>query len=238
MLYTLLANLQITHDYEEKLRRESLRLIAGDKELLKSFQTIERAMAMIYSYTVDYHAESDDEQTLQILGVRLFNAAASGVKLVLAGYYQTAFQQARDIMETSFLLDYFHTWPSYISVWKRSDRPTRRKYFDLSKIREALDERDGDVERERRVQYHRLSELTRHATFRAFATQEGFGEFGPYIEKKNLMAWAAEMAARLGPAALIYGSHFPAADAALIGSFQEFSAELAGSSKEEAGKRD
>jgi hypothetical protein len=237
MLYTLLPNLQVTHDYEEKLRRESLRLIANDGELKSRFQTVERAMALIYSYTIDYQAQSDDEQTLQMLGARLFNAAASGVKLVLSGYYQTAFQQARDIMETGFLLDYFHSWPSYISVWKRSDRPTRRKYFDLSKIREALDERDGDVERERRVQYHRLSELTRHATFRAFATREGFGEFGPYVENKNLMTWAGETVARLGSATVIYGNHFPAADPAVIRTSREFSAELAGKFKEGAGKR-
>ena len=39
---------------------------------------------------------------MQLLGIRLFNAAASGMKLALSGYYQTAFQQARDIMETGF----------------------------------------------------------------------------------------------------------------------------------------
>jgi hypothetical protein len=55
---------------------------------------VERAKALIFGYSIDHKAQSDDELTAQMLGIRLFNAAASGVKLALSGYYQTAFQQA------------------------------------------------------------------------------------------------------------------------------------------------
>jgi hypothetical protein len=73
-------------------------------------------------YTIDHTSRSDAEATTQMLGVRLFNAAASGLKLALSGYHQTAFNQARDIMETGFLLDYFRTSPDKIQVWKTTDR--------------------------------------------------------------------------------------------------------------------
>jgi hypothetical protein len=86
---------------------------------------------------------------MQTLGIRLFNAAASGVKHALSGCYQTAFQQARDITETGFLLDYFRTSPEKIPVWKGADRAKQRKLFDPVQIRKALDERDGDTEMKR-----------------------------------------------------------------------------------------
>jgi len=42
-----------------------------------------------------------------MLGIRLFNGAAAVLKLCLSGYYQTAALQARDLLETVFLLDLF-----------------------------------------------------------------------------------------------------------------------------------
>jgi hypothetical protein len=36
---------------------------------------------------------SEDELTLQYLGIRLFNAGAASAKLALSGYYQKAFHQ-------------------------------------------------------------------------------------------------------------------------------------------------
>ncbi len=165
---------------------------------------------------------------MQLLGIRLFNAAASGVKLALSGYYQTAFHQARDIMETGFLLDYFRTSPEQREVWKRSDRKMRHELFDPVKIGIALDERDGDPRKRRAEEYNKLSELASHATFRGFslATRGGFGELGPFVERANLMAWLEEMVLRLGPSAVMYANQFPEADRKLIQFFQEFGTEL------------
>jgi hypothetical protein len=158
-------DLNATHDHEEKLRTESMAIIHGDPELSKRLAVIEKAMALIFAHTVDHtSSRSDDEAAMQMLGIRLFNAAASSVKLALSGYYQTAFQQARDIMETGFLLDYFRTSPEKIAVWKAADRATRRKLFDPVQIRKALDEHDGDTEMRRAAEYSKLSELASHAT--------------------------------------------------------------------------
>jgi hypothetical protein len=163
-----------------------------------------------------------------MLGIHLFNAAASGLKLALSGYYQTAFQQARDIMETGFLLDYFRTSPDQISVWKASDRATRRKLFDPVKIRIALDDRDGDTGMRRAEEYNKLSEMASHATFRGFrlTARQGFGELGPFVEVVNLKAWLHEMVLRLGPTAVMYANQFPDADPKLTQFFQEFGTEL------------
>jgi hypothetical protein len=148
----LFAGLRDAHETEEKMRCESLAIITADSEMTRRMVIIERAMALIFGYSIDHTGQSDDERTAQMLGIRLFNAAAPGVKLALSGYYQTAFQQARDIM----------TSPEQIAVWRKSDRATRR-------IRQELDKRDGDTETRRAAECSKLSELASHATYRGFA---------------------------------------------------------------------
>lgn len=188
-------------------------------------------MRSVIGYTLDHKSRSDNEATIQMLGIRLFNAAASGVKLALSGYYQTAFQQARDIMETGFLLDYFRTSPQQISICKGADRAARRKLFDPVQIRKALDERDGDTEKRRAAEYSKLSEMASHANWRGFrlTAREGFGELGTFVEVINLKAWLHEMVLRLGPSAVMYANQasvcvakFPDADPKLVRFFQEF----------------
>ncbi len=90
-----------THKHEEKLRAESMRLIHADVDLWRRLVVVEKAMTVIFGYNVEHTSRSDNEAAVQLLEIRLFNAAASGLKLALSGYYQTAFQQARDIMETA-----------------------------------------------------------------------------------------------------------------------------------------
>jgi hypothetical protein len=216
------------HEHEEKLRRETMALIASDEELSRRLRMVEGLLALISAYTLSHHSQSDDEATMQLLGIRLFNAGASGLKLALSGYYQTAFHQARDIMETGFLLDFFRTSPEQRAVWKSADRPTRRKLFDPVKIRIALDARDGDTARRREAEYNKLSELASHATMRGFGltTRDGFGELGPFVDRTRLLAWLEEIVLRLGPSAVMYANQFPGADAALVQLFQKIGSDL------------
>jgi len=101
----MFTDLIATHDHEEKLREQSLELIRHDPALSKRLATIERAMAIIFGFTLDHEGTTTEQRTIQLVGIRLFNAAASAVKLALSGYYQPAFHQVRDILETGFLLD-------------------------------------------------------------------------------------------------------------------------------------
>ena len=48
-----------------------------------------------------------DSVTIQLLGIRLFNASASALALMLMGYYQNSVTMLRDLLETGFLIDYF-----------------------------------------------------------------------------------------------------------------------------------
>jgi hypothetical protein len=224
----LFSDLKLTHEHEEKLRAESIALIHADEELSRRLVVIEKAMTLIFSYTIEHASRSANETTVQLLGIRLFNAAASGVKLALSGYYQTAFQQARDIVETGFLLDFFRTSPEQIAVWRAADRATRRDLFQPVKIREALDKRDADTRMRRAAEYRKLSELASHATWRGFAmtTRRGIGELGPFVDPINLKAWLHEMVLRLGPSAVMYANHFPNAHPKLEQFFRGFGKEL------------
>ena len=90
------ANPIETHNREEKLRQDILALIGIDTEFSLRLDTIQRAMALIFGYTIDRMSRSDEEATSQFPGIRLFNAAASSIKLRLSGYCQPAFPQVRD----------------------------------------------------------------------------------------------------------------------------------------------
>lgn len=222
------GGLSDTHAHEEKLRAETMVLIEADVELGRRLDIIQRGMAVLFTYSLDHTPQSDNEAMAKMLGLRLFNAAASGLKLALSGYYQTAFHQARDILEVGFLLDYFRTSPQQIAVWKTADRKTRRKLYDPVQIRIALDERDGDVSKKRELNYRRLSELASHATYSGFrmTTRQGIGELGPFVDAAMLKAWLQEMVCRFGPSVVMYANQFPGAEVSLVQSFQVFGTAL------------
>ena len=81
-------------------------------------------MNAIYAFTHDHVHGSEDELTLQYLGIRMFNAGGASIKLALSGYYQKAFHHVRDVLETSFLVDYLSTYPEKIDKWRRADKKT------------------------------------------------------------------------------------------------------------------
>ena len=106
-------------------------------------------MNAIYAFTHDHVHGSEDELTLQYLGIRMFNAGGASIKLALSGYYQKAFHHVRDVLETSFLVDYLSTYPEKIDKWRRADKKTRIVHFGPGVIRNALDKRDDCMSGER-----------------------------------------------------------------------------------------
>jgi hypothetical protein len=86
-------NLTSLHKHEEELRARSLAIIGADAALSDHWNLVGEAMNVIYAFTHDHAHGSENELTLQYLGVRLFNAAGASVKLDLSGYYQKAFDQ-------------------------------------------------------------------------------------------------------------------------------------------------
>jgi hypothetical protein len=122
-------NLDALHRHEEQLRAQSLESINARADLRDHFQIVSESMNVIYAFSHDHEHGSDDELTLQLLGIRLFNAAGVAVKLALSGYYQKAFDALRDILETYFLVDFLTTYPDKIAEWKAADKKARIAHF-------------------------------------------------------------------------------------------------------------
>jgi hypothetical protein len=122
-------NLVGLHRFEENLRVNSLAAIDADPAMSDHWNFIAEAMNAIHAFTHDHVHRSEDELTLQYLGIRLFNTAGASIKLALSGYYQKAFHQVRDVLETSFLVDYLSTYPEKIDKWRRADKKARIVHF-------------------------------------------------------------------------------------------------------------
>jgi hypothetical protein len=210
-------NLDSLHQHEESLRAESLALIAKRADLTDHLALVREAMNVVWAFTHDHVHNSDDELTFQLLGIRLFNAAAVSIKLGLAGYYQKAFVHIRDIVETYFLVDYLRSNPEKVSVWKSADKRQRSREFSPRRIREELDKRDGYVTGGRKAIYDLISENASHATYRGFhlTTQGGLGTIGPFVDEVKLQAWLEEMAKLFGHAAVVLLSDFEGLDVRL-----------------------
>jgi hypothetical protein len=205
-----LQNLANLHAFEESLRPQNLALIERSESLKEHFRIVGEAMNVLLGFTRDHVHKSDDELTVQFLGIRVLNSASVSVKLALSGYYQAAFVHVRDVLETSFLLDYLLSNANKITVWKAADNKRLKNDFAPFRIREALDKRDGLKEGSRGKIYALLSEHATHVTHRGFrlTTKNGLGEIGGFVDEKQLGAWVEEMAKHLGHCAMIYSAHF------------------------------
>jgi len=203
-------NLASLHDEEERLRTQTLAYIAANEELRDHLHLVREAMNVIWGLTHDYEHKVDDELTIQFLGIRLFNAAACSIKLGLSGYYQNAFQHARDVMETYFLLDYLRSNPEKIAVWKNADNKQLINEFGPGAIRRALDARDGFNSGQRKAIYDLISSHATHVSYRGFrlTTRNMLGELGPFFSEEMLLAWMQELTKLLTHGAIIYGTHF------------------------------
>lgn len=221
-------NLISLHQGEEEGRQKSLSVIAADRDLQTHLFLIERSMDLIEYFSRRYKNENDDQLTIQLLGIRLFNGAASAIKLLLSGYYQTSALQQRDLLETIFLIDYFSTYREQISVWRTSDEKTRMKSFKPVNIRKALDERDGFTERKREAAYDLLCRLAGHATFDGFRMLTpipgGDAHCGPFIEPTALKAVTEELAKKLFEAGGVFTLFFKARNGADIAMKDSFAA--------------
>ena len=185
------------HLGEETLRAESLRRIAADTDLRFHASVIEQGQNLLHVLIHDKPQTDNDDLTIRLLGIRLFNATAASLKLMLSGYYQNAAFQLRDLLETSFLLDYFLTDRTLISQWFGSDKKLRKSKFGPLKVRIALDERDGFTERKRNAHYSMLCEMAAHPTAMGFQMLRPDGvdaQCGPFIEEKAMGAVLAELA--------------------------------------------
>ena len=68
-------------------------------------------MNLIQFFVREHVADGSDQETIQLLGIRLFNGIASALRLITGGYFQTAAMIQRDLLETVFLITYLRVHP-------------------------------------------------------------------------------------------------------------------------------
>jgi hypothetical protein len=195
MAYELPENLQSLHGAEQSLRDKSLELIR-DNGLGVHLIVIELAMD-VADILRKFPTADEDLKVAQMLGMRIFNAFASSLKLALSGYVQNSTLVMRDILETIFLLDLFRGQPLLIKEWRFADKKRIREKFSPVKVREALDKRYGHTAKKRAELYQLFSELAAHPTMKSVLMMRpeigGDAVIGPFVEKGALEAQLSEM---------------------------------------------
>ncbi len=107
ILPELPGNLKNLAGEEDKIKLQSLTLIKSDAILDKRLTAYENAMNTVRSLTIEHKDRTDDELTIQYIGIRLFNDLAVSLRLMFSGYYKMSFAIQRDMIEVAFLLDCF-----------------------------------------------------------------------------------------------------------------------------------
>ncbi|MEI7872305.1 MAG: hypothetical protein WCK95_09305 [Alphaproteobacteria bacterium] len=209
---TVADNLLTLQAEEDRIRSISLAHIRQHEDLGLHADAIEAAMSVIEHFTAGWLTADLDELTIQHLGIRLFNAAASAWRLLLCGYYQNSTAQLRDLLETAFLLDYLGTAPGLVATWRDARSAADRDQFRPVKIRESLDTRDGFKERKRADHYRLLSTYASHPNPLGFAMLRPAGttlaKVGPFFDESALKAVLEEAGKAVLPAAVNYVPYF------------------------------
>lgn len=197
-------NLERLEAHERAMREKALAAINADPALLDHVDLIEAVMNHL-DFFAKVPAKDLDQETVQLLGARVFNDLASAYGQTTRGYYQIAAATLRDVMEILFLLGWFDRDPAKITEWRESDDAARRKIFAPVKVREFLDNFDGFKEGKRGAAYKLFCEYAAHATWQGFAlmrpTGGGQAIMGPFFDQgllKAILEELAQLAAQIG----------------------------------------
>ena len=219
------VNLGRMREAEEKIRNDSLVYIAANPDVAFQQEILEIALNLIYNISYHYTTKDENEKVLQIIGFRLFNTSFAAYKLTLSGYYQASLALQRDILEISFLLDYFSFDScSKIERWRGCKRKERLKEFKPSFICQELDKRDNFKERKRTKYYWLFCEYAAHLTPKSPKLISVPGEIiiGPFFYKDHLKNCLYELAKLVVISTLNYEKLFPNLPEVFIPIRQEF----------------
>ena len=228
ILPRLPANLENLHKEDQRIRTEALLAIDADVASKDHVNLVEASLDAIHAFTKMHERRTEDELTVQLLGIRLFNATVSSFSLILGGYYQNSIMLLRDLLETGFLVDYLAIDRKKIQEWRGSTEKERHQKFAPFKIREALDAHDNFSGKKRGQFYKLMCNYGAHPTFEGFrfVSPNGWGEIGPFFNEKFLKCLLAELAKHAGYFALVYSGHFSKVDSALLNGKAEFMKDL------------
>jgi hypothetical protein len=196
MISPLPENLLTLYGAEEALRKHALDLVEADRRLQLHLLVVEAAMDLADSLR-QFPTADEDMKVIQLMGIRMFNALATSLKLALSGYSQNSALIMRDILETVFLVDFFGHQRAAIPQWRFADRKQRMREFSPIRIREALDARDGNTGKKRAALYELFSELAAHPSMQSAEMLRpipaGNAVIGPFLEPTHLDAVLLEL---------------------------------------------
>ena len=203
-------NLESLHEHERETHSKAVLYINSQSGLKAHLELIQEGLNVLYDMLTVHRQRTDDELTLQYLGIRMFNTVVASLKLLLAGYYQVSFAVQRDLLETGFLLDYFASFPQQVTLWKQATDEQLERDFRPSVIREALDNQDKVWGRKRKEIYKRLCKYASHPSYPGFklVAPKGLGEIGPFYDEKYLSSSLGELVLRAPYFVLIFLTHF------------------------------
>lgn len=198
------------HAHEEELRERSLSAIQASEHLTAHLQAVQGAMNHLHTLLAPDTEPETDEQAIQLICVRLFNVAATTLRLGLAGYYQASFQALRDALEVVNLLDLFRLDRSTIFRWRTADEKAWRTEFLPSEVRKRLETFSGFKEQQRHKPYKNYSNYAVHPNYKSFALLSVGGQVqvGPFFDELKLTSMLQELGAKLSHVTIVASVFF------------------------------
>jgi len=185
------------HDGEEELRRKALALVRAEAAMQAHLAITECAMNLLDVFVRLQVEDTDDGRAIQHLAIRVFNGFASSWKLMASGYFQKAGLIQRDLVETIYLVNYFHIHFDKIAAWRVADRKQLLNEFGPGRIRKALDAHSGKGKSKREAIYQKFSMIVAHPSkigFDMLRPRGGDGAvIGPFMEASALKALLEEL---------------------------------------------
>ncbi|HEV7344278.1 MAG TPA: hypothetical protein VGN60_01410 [Devosia sp.] len=187
--------------------------LTADQDSMQNVEFANLSAALLRS-VVHLNLDSNDEVAMRRLGVRVINAGGACGALVLAGFYEPAAAQIRDIIEVGWLIDLFSRKPKEINRWRVCGIDARRRNFSAYEVRKALNKLDAEEHprlrdprnfRDLRDEYYQL--FSRYGTHADpdhidLSSPGRMTQTGPFSDETRAKAFSVELARYLAPPAL------------------------------------
>src|ERR1017187_3352156 len=99
---------------QEEISFKSKLFINKDDNLKQHLDLIYSSLDICIKLIFQISVDTERKQIMQNLSIRLFNDVLNALNLLVGGYYQNSVRIQRDILETSWLIDYFESFPDKI----------------------------------------------------------------------------------------------------------------------------
>ena len=189
-------NLRSIWNAEDRLIEWAVELLHREPYLIEHIELIECFMNAVDSARQAL-PKNDRNTALCGLFLRAFDAASHGLRAAMSGNYAGSAMYARDLLETSFLLNYLLDDEARPVEWLNADQRTLSKKYTPIEIRKKLDERDGFKKLRRHEHYSNLSKLGVHPTPQSFAMKRDGTRMlngGPFKHEDLLKGCVEEIA--------------------------------------------